>query len=97
MEVNVSSPERYVPGGDTEGYGPEADSDAERKEGPSGPKEEAPSQGGIKSVRKGESTRVQSEKFPPKIPILVVLGSCNGSSGRSRRSLKKLNLLDGRR
>ncbi|GAQ80722.1 hypothetical protein KFL_000600390 [Klebsormidium nitens] len=44
MEVNVSSPERYVPGGDTDGYGPDADSDAERKEGPSGPKEEAPSQ-----------------------------------------------------
>lgn len=44
LEENVSSPERYVPGGDLERYAP----DAEQDEGPSGPKEEAPSQGGRK-------------------------------------------------
>lgn len=37
MEVHVSSPDRYQPSDD---------SDAEREEGLSGPKEEAPSQGG---------------------------------------------------
>jgi hypothetical protein len=37
MEVHVSSPDRYQPSDD---------SDAEREEGPSGPEEEAPSQGG---------------------------------------------------